>query len=225
MTIGEMFSAEDQRFWSLYAHYGLELLKRANKDRVALRKVAQVPSAIEEYVTCAVREMRKCLYGKTPYLRRRALNSAAKRFNRRQGWRGDIPNLAKNYENALRALAAEQVPGTAGNPTRTLGSSRIRERGYVNRAYHDLIHLALSQHRGDWLAELFTPARLGEKASPGRKLIFRYAIKLAQNDGVTLCPTTLREQIRERAKPARANFLALYARKICKSVTDKAACD
>jgi hypothetical protein len=217
MNITDEFSAEDRRFWSFYAQHMLKLVERAEKNGVPLWKSAKAPREAAEYATRAVTEIRKCLDAKSPYFRRRALQRAATRFHKCRGWRGEIPDLAKSFGNALHALAADQVPGKAGNPARTIGSSGIPERRYVNRAVDELTVLAISKSRPDWVAELLKPGSKN-KASQGRKLVFRYALKLTKKDGETLSEKRLREQIRERAKaaPVHINSLALYARKLAR---------
>jgi hypothetical protein len=217
MTIDDLPPAEDQRFWSLYARHSLESLERADQNGVAFWEMFQMPRATGEYAMRAIREIRKSLDAETPSRRRLALRQAATCFHKHRGWRAEIPGLALHFENAMLALAAEQVASKRGNPARTLSSSRIPERDYVNRAVKELIDLADSQGRPDWIAELWKPGT-ANKASRGRKLIFDHALRLAKKDSVTLCEKTLRVQIREHAKVAATyiNYLALLLQKAAK---------
>jgi hypothetical protein len=214
MTIDDLPSADDQRFWLLYAHRSLELLERADQNGMALWEIAQMPKAAAEYATQAGREMQHCLDAKTPLRRRFALQQAAAEFHKRQGWRGEIPQLARSFENALLALAANQVPGKRGDPARILGSSKFPERCYVNKAASKLTDRIFSRGRPDLIGKLWEPGR-GRQPSRGRKLIRRYALKLAKQSGKTLDPKKLSVQIREHAKVAatHVNFLALCLHK------------
>lgn len=206
-------SDDEQQFWSYYARHVQALVLAAEKLGKPLWEGRHVSKFPAEYAIRAITEMRKCLRG-TPWLRNRALNREANRFQKHEGWRGEIPALANCFENALRAMAAEQTKGSAGSPQRKLGQTRIPERHYVNKAVLELTARAISRGQFDLVYELLQPGS-GNKASRGRALVAAYVERLAQRDGVRLSSAKINEQIRERAKapPTHINAWALHADK------------
>lgn len=204
-------TVDDHRLHLFYARY-MEALFNAE---AAGRRI-QAPAAATAYMRHFVSEMQRCMAGRSPFFRTRSLRAEEKRFRRRQEGRARFPRLAATCADALLALATEERPGRAGSPARRRGATKFVERHYVNRAYGDLVALALSHGRLDWARELFKPGTR-TKPSDGRRVVANYACKLADGDGVMLAYGRVTAQIREYVKktprPTLNAFLAYRAYK------------
>ena len=85
---------EERKFWAYYAQRALALVESAEHRGLPLWEVSAVPKAAAMYAVRAVEELRRCLAGKTPWLRKRNLTNEARRFQNLKAWRAEIPALA-----------------------------------------------------------------------------------------------------------------------------------
>lgn len=162
-------------------------------------------------------ELRKRMRG-VPSRRWRDLEREANHLQRLKDWRGASPELAWYFEIAVRALAAEQPQWTSSGPK--LGSTRTNDlRPYVNKAYAELVALALSRRRADWVVELFKRGSVN-RPSRGKALVAQRALALALEDGKEPSRSEISAQIHEyvRTNSPPINALAPIAKRYAKRV-------